>query len=376
MKLTVSLIKADVGSIGGHTRPSERMLDYVEQAVSDAIDNGILRDGYVSHTGDDIAILMTHTYGKNHETIHQFAWDTFKQAGEIAAEQGLYGAGQDLLADAPSGNVRGAGPGVAEIDVAYGDDVTDRPVESFLMFAADKCGPGLFNLPLFLGCADPMFCSGLMLPKMRAGFSFNIIDMENTKGRSTLMLHAPEDYYKATVLLRDNERFGISEIYSRAYDCQVASVSAQRLHAIAGKYVGKDDPVALVRTQSTFPAPEELLSPYMIAHYVGGDARGSHVMPVMPVAINTPVSGAYCMPILSCLAFSLDHNGYFADEPVDMFDNPVWDYVRERAQKKAFEIRQQGWSGPAMLPHSELEYSGFNDAICSLVEQFKLHKDS
>jgi len=375
MKLTISLIKADVGSIGGHTRPSERMIEYVEDATQQAIEDEMLRDAYVSFAGDDIAILMTHTYGKNHDTIHQFAWNTFKAAADIASEQGLYGAGQDLLADAPSGNVRGAGPGVAEIDIEYGDKADDRPVESFLMFAADKCGPGLFNLPLFLGFADPMFCSGLMLPKMRSGFSFEIIDMENKEGRSTLMLHAPEDYYKIPVLLRDNERFGIAGIYSREHDCQVASVSAQRLHAIAGKYVGKDDPVALVRTQHIFPAPEELLSPYMLAHYVGGDARGSHVMPVMPVAMNTPVSGAYCMPILSCLAFSLTPEGCFADEPVDMFDNPVWDFVRERAQKKAFEIRQQGWSGPAMLPHSELEYSGFNEAICSLVEQFHLEQD-
>lgn len=375
MQLTISLIKADVGSIGGHTRPSERMLTFVREAAQKAISDGMLYDAYVSHTGDDIAILMTHTYGTNHTKIHQFAWDTFKKAGDIAAEQGLYGAGQDLLADAPSGNVRGAGPGVAEMNVTYADDAPNRPVESFLMFAADKCGPGLFNLPLFLGFADPMFCSGLMLPKMRDGFSFNIIDMENRDGRSTLMLNAPEDYYKLTVLLRDNERFGISDIYSRAHDCQVASISAQRLHAIAGTYVGKDDPVALVRTQHIFPAPEELLSPYMLAHYVGGDARGSHIMPVMPVAINTPVSGAYCMPILSCLAFSLDPQGRFADEPVDMFDNPAWDYVRERAQKKAFEIRQQGWSGPAMLPHSELEYSGFNEAICGLVEQFSITEE-
>jgi len=375
MKLTVSLIKADVGSVGGHTRPSSRMLEHVYDRLEQAIEDGTLCDAYTCYTGDDIALLMTHQYGPDHEKIHQFAWDTFQQAGEIAAEQGLYGAGQDLLADAPSGNVRGAGPGVAEMEITYGEGATDRPVESFLMFAADKCGPGLFNLPLFLGFADPMFCSGLMLPKMRAGFSFHLVDMEYTEGKRTLTLHAPEDYYKIPVLLRDNERFGIERIDSRAYDVPVASVSSQRLHAIAGKYVGKDDPVALVRTQHIFPAPEELLSPYMMAHYVGGDARGSHVMPVMPVAINTPVSSAYCMPILSCLAFSLDKNGQFADEPVDMFDNPAWDHVRQRAQEKAWTMRQQGWSGPAMLPHSELEYSGFNDAICDLVNQFEVKNE-
>jgi fructose 1,6-bisphosphate aldolase/phosphatase len=40
-------------------------------------------------------------------------------------------------------------------------------------------------------------------------------------------------------------------------DEQVAAVSATRLHNIAGTYTGKDDPVAIVRTQSIFPAPEE-----------------------------------------------------------------------------------------------------------------------
>src|SRR5690606_15022619 len=102
----------------------------------------------------------------------------------------------------------------------------DRPVESFLMFAADKCGPGAYNLPLFLGFADPMYCSGLMLPKMIKGFTFKIIDMDNTGGDSTIELHAPDDYYKIVSLLRDNERFAIAEIYSRTHNYKVASISA------------------------------------------------------------------------------------------------------------------------------------------------------
>ena len=57
---------------------------------------------------------MTHTRGINDTTLHQFAWDTFLEATSVAQNQGFYGAGQDLLVDAPSGNLRGAGPGVAE----------------------------------------------------------------------------------------------------------------------------------------------------------------------------------------------------------------------------------------------------------------------
>lgn len=371
MNITLSLIKADVGSIGGHTRPSIEMISFAQNKIKEAIKSGKLLDGFVSFTGDDIALLMTHTKGENNTEIHKFAWDVFKETAEIASKQGLYGAGQDLLVDAPSANIRGAGPGVAEIEIPYGV-LSERPVEPFLMFAADKCGPGAFNLPLFLAFADPMYCAGLMLPKMIKGFQFKIIDMDNHEGDSIITLNCPEDYYKATILLRDNERFGISAIYSKEFDQKVVAVSAMRLHSIAGKYVGKDDPVALVRTQTIFPAPEEVVSPYMLAHYVGGDSRGSHVMPIMPVPINTPVTGPYCLPIISCLAFSLNSDGLFSHQYVDIFDNPSWDVVRLNAQKKALEIRKQGWSGAAMLPYSELEYGGYKEVLKDLLEQFKI----
>src|ERR1700739_1541727 len=115
MRLTVSVIKADVGSIGGHTKPSARMMATVKDEVAKAIDNGVLIDGFVCHTGDDIAIIMTHTRGEGSSEVHQFAWKTFLAATSVAKAAGLYGAGQDLLVDAPSGNLRGAGPAVAEL---------------------------------------------------------------------------------------------------------------------------------------------------------------------------------------------------------------------------------------------------------------------
>ena len=40
MKITLSVIKADVGSIGGHTMPSERMVDAVRQKVSSEVSSG------------------------------------------------------------------------------------------------------------------------------------------------------------------------------------------------------------------------------------------------------------------------------------------------------------------------------------------------
>src|SRR2546430_15690709 len=115
MRLTLSVIKADIGSVGGHTKPSTRMMAAVQGDVAKAICDGLLIDAFVCHTGDDIAIIMTHTRGEGSSEVHQLAWKAFLAATSVAKTSGLYGAGQDLLVDAPSGNVRGAGPGVAEL---------------------------------------------------------------------------------------------------------------------------------------------------------------------------------------------------------------------------------------------------------------------
>ena len=374
MKITLSILKADVGSIGGHTKPSDRMMDAVRADAAAAIKRGLLIDAFVGHTGDDICIVASHTRGENDTEVHQFAWSSFLNATAIASEYGLYGAGQDLLVDAPSGNIRGAGPAVAEIEFDHDPVKTNpsRPAESFMVLAADKCGPGAYNLPMFLGFADPMYCGGLMLPRLNEGFTFNIIDMDNTGGDSLISLNAPEDYYKITVLLRDNERFAVESIVSRYSGQTAAAISATRMHNIAGTYTGKDDPVALVRNQGIFPAPEELISPYAKAHYIGGDARGSHVMPLMPVPINTAVTGMYCLPLVSCIGFSLNKDGMFTDSFADFFDNVAWDYVRNLAQEKGIAMRSQGWSGAAMLPYGELEYSGFRTSIGNLVDNFAI----
>ena len=68
----------------------------------------------------------------------------------------------------------------------------------------------------------------------------------------------------------------------------------------------------------------------------------------------------------------MDTTGAFSENVTDFFDNPAWDFVRMKAQEKGLEMRTQGWSGAAMLPQSELEYSGFRDHIEDLVNKFKI----
>ncbi len=367
--LTISAIKADVGGVGGHTRPSASMLEAAEDRLADAADEGLIIDYDVTHTGDDVCLLMTHRHGDDASEIHDFAWSVFEAATGVAQEEGLYGAGQDLLADAPSGNVRGAGPGAAEI--TFDETAEERSAEPFLVFTGDKCGPGAFNFPLYAAFTSPMYCAGLMLPKMQDGFRFTVIDMEYAGGDRVIELNSPEEHVDLAMLLRDENRFGILSIHHRKWpDQQVVSVSTDRLHTIAGEYKGKDDPVALVRSQNIFPAPEELVSPYTTVPYVAGDARGSHHMPFMPVPINETVAGPYCLPLVACVAYSVNAEGRLS-ERVDVFGNTAWDEARRKAQRKADEIRRQGFFGAAMLPTQELEYSSFRDTLERLEGRFE-----
>ena len=141
MKITVSVIKADVGGIGGHTRPSDNLIQAVRDTVNASSD--LLIDHYIGYCGDDVHIVMSHTHGVDNEKIHKLAWDAFEAGTAVAKKEGLYGAGQDLLKDSFSGNVKGMGPGVAELEFE------ERPNEAFTVFAADKTEPGAFNYPMY-----------------------------------------------------------------------------------------------------------------------------------------------------------------------------------------------------------------------------------
>ena len=177
MRLTLSVIKADIGSVGGHTKPSARMMETVEGEVAKAIEKGLLIDGFVRHTGDDIAIIMTHARGEGSPEVHQFAWKTFLAATAVAKTSGLYGAGQDLLVDAPSGNLRGAGrpPPSSASTTASRPETRES---SFMVFAADKCGPGAYNSaalssPLRIPCIGRADAAS-----DDQGIPFHVIDMD------------------------------------------------------------------------------------------------------------------------------------------------------------------------------------------------------
>ena len=359
MKITISVIKADVGGIGGHTLPSDGLLNAIKNTVKGAGD--LLIDHYIGYCGDDTHIVMAHTHGVNNKDIHQLAWDAFMAGTEIAKQEGLYGAGQDLLKDSFSGNIKGMGPGVAEMEFE------ERANEAFTVFAADKTEPGAFNYPMYRLFVDSLSNTGLIVNKSLArGVKMNIMDVE--KGKiANLSLWEDKPIVEAALMYPS--RYVIDSVYTKD-DEPIMDASTDRLHNIAGTYVGKDDPICVVRTQKQFPATEEAGSVFNNPHYVAGNTRGSHNMPLMPVKLNSAATVNFCIPIVEALVFSM-HNGKLTG-PFDGFSTPDWDLVRENATKKALAMRSQGFIHPATLVPSELEYAeGYNSIMDVLHAKMK-----
>ena len=359
MKITVSVIKADVGGIGGHTRPSDALIDAVKETVKNSGD--LLIDHYIGYCGDDVHIVMSHTKGVDNKDVHKLAWDAFEAGTAVAKKEGLYGAGQDLLKDSFSGNVKGMGPGVAELEFE------ERANEAFTVFAADKTEPGCFNYPMYRLFVDALSNTGLIVNKSLAeGVRFTIMDVEDG---TIADLELWQDKPTLEAALMYPGRYVIAEIHTKEGE-PILSASTDRLHNIAGTYVGKDDPVCLIRTQKLFPATEEAGSVFNNPHYVAGNTRGSHNMPLMPVKLNSAATINFCIPIVESLVFSM-HNGKFTG-PFDGFSTPDWDYIREQATKKALAIRSQGFIHPATLVPDELEYAeGYKARMSKLKEKMK-----
>jgi fructose 1,6-bisphosphate aldolase/phosphatase len=359
MRITVSAIKADIGAIGGHTRPSDELLDVVKNSI-EKMGNELIIDHYIGYSGDDIHIIMTHKFGIDNDKIHKLAWDAFSEGTKTAKTQGLYGAGQDLLKDSFSGNVRGMGPGVAEIEME------ERQSEVFCIFAADKTEPGAFNFPFWRMFVDAGSNTGLLInEKLASGVTFKVMDVMTGNVADLKMW---EDKPELEAALMFPGRYVVHSVYSSEGD-QILSASTDRLHNIAGTYVGKDDPIAIVRTQKDFPATEEVGSAFNNPHYVSGNTRGSHHLPLMPVKLNSPASLNYSIPIVECLVFSM-HEGRLTG-PLDGFGTADWDLQRTWASERAMIMRNQGFIHPATLVPDELEYNkGYEARMDKLNQKF------
>ena len=362
MKATISHIKADIGSLPGHTTVYDPVINEVKNFIKEKSES-ILTDSFVSHVGDDIQITMIHNRGIDDFEVHQLAWDAFKAGTEVAKKFGLYGAGQDLLKDSFSGNIKGMGPGVAEMEI------TPRKSEPFIIYMMDKTEPGAFNFPIFKMFADPFNTPGLVIDNnMHDGFIFEVWDIVEAK---RIFFSTPEQMYDMLGLIGSKSRYVIKRVYTRPNheklpDENVAVITTDKLSFIAGEYVGKDDPAGIVRIQSGLPASGESLEAFSHPYLVSGWMRGSFNGPLMPVGLKdakmTRFDGP---PRVVALGFVLK-DGKLSG-PVDMFDDVAFDGARKTALNVVDYLRRMGPFEPHRLPEEEMEYT----TLPRVLEKFK-----
>jgi len=361
MKVTLSVIKADVGGFVGHSESHPDILALAAEHLAKAKKEGLLIDCRVAKCGDDLQLIMTHQRGEDDEKIHKFAWDVFVDCTELAKSLKLHGAGQDLLADAFSGNVRGMGPGVAEMEFE------ERKAESVLIFMADKTSSGAWNLPLYKMFADPFNTIGLVIASnMHSGFTFEVHDVKESR---KITFNAPEEIYDLLVYIGAPSRYMVKAVYHRVTGEIAASSSTQKLALIAGRYVGKDDPVCIVRAQGDFPAVGEVLEPFTLPFLVDGWMRGSHHGPFMPVSVEDSTPTRFDgPPRVIALGFQLAQGKLVG--PRDMFADRSYDLARKQANEVAEYMRRHGPFEPHRLPLGEMEYTTMPEVSKKLEDRF------
>jgi len=137
-------------------------------------------------------------------------------------------------------------------------------------------------MPLYKIFADPFNTIGLVIASnMHCGFSFEVHDVKESK---KIVFKCPEEIDDMLVLLGACSRYAVKGIYHRETGEIAAVSSTQKLSFIAGRYVGKDDPVCVVRSQGNFPSVGEILEPFTMPQIVAGWMRGSHHGPLMPTS--------------------------------------------------------------------------------------------
>jgi fructose 1,6-bisphosphate aldolase/phosphatase len=362
MKVTLSVIKADIGGYVGHSESHPDIIAKAQECLDKAKKEGTLIDCQATKCGDDLQLIMTHQKGTGDYEIHQLAWDTFVTGTALAKKMKLYGAGQDLLSDAFSGNVKGMGPGLAEMEF---EERTSEPV---LIFMADKTSAGAWNMPLYKMFADPFNTIGLVIaPNMHNGYTFEVHDVKEHK---KIRFNSPEEIYDMLVFIGAPARFAIKAVYHRDGGEIAAASSTERLSLLAGKYVGKDDPVCVVRSQGIFPAVGEVLEPFASPVLVEGWMRGSHMGPLMPVSVGDSTPSRFDgPPRVICLGYQLNKGKLLG--PRDMFADKAFNLARHQANEMADMMRRHGPFEPHRLPLDEMEYTTMPQVMEKLKGRFE-----
>jgi fructose 1,6-bisphosphate aldolase/phosphatase len=305
-KINIMCAKADVGSKGGHGTVVQAMLEAVADVWARAAEEGKILDFFITRVGDDISVTVTHINGKDNEMMHRLVWDAFINATVVAKDMSLYGAGQDLLKDSFSGNVKGAGPGITELEF------TERPSEPIIIWQADKCGPGVFNNAIAWIYTNPNSAFVALKPDKANRVNFGIVDFEhnNKAGREAVLKPSEMSgmaFNQAVGLIAGEQtRYSFTTLTQGGED--IGGVTATRLHNIAGEYTGKDDPMAVFRSQKDLPAEGLFTAPFFRLYPVFGWMMGSYKGFFLPVSLPEARIGVNDgPPLISAFGFNINN---------------------------------------------------------------------
>jgi fructose 1,6-bisphosphate aldolase/phosphatase len=144
----------------------------------------------------------------------------------------------------------------------------------------------------------------------------------------------------------------------------------ERLGIIAGRYVGKDDPVMMVRAQSGFPAVGEVLEAFAVPHLVEGWMRGSHHGPLMPVGFEDAHPTRFDGPPRVIAAGFQIAEGQLSG-PRDLFEDVSFDETRRLANFIGDYLRRTGAFEPHRLPLDQMEYTTLPAVMKKLQGRFE-----
>ncbi len=169
-----------MGGVGGHVVAAEEVKAVIAKFVLENNgyqDDPIFTSLMITHTGDDVGItgIMSETVPM--EVVDELLWDALIEGSAKATELGLYGPGQDLTADAFTGNLRGAGPASVVLPLPVRPE---NPSQTIVVSFADKTEPMAFNYYATGAYMLPRFNSGLVIAssKMKRGYLFEIVDLD------------------------------------------------------------------------------------------------------------------------------------------------------------------------------------------------------
>lgn len=354
--VTISVIKAEIGSLAGTSRIHPELLEHASRMLKNA-EGDLLIDSFVTHAGDDLELIMTHRNGVDDPEIHGLGWSVFLECTEIAKKLHLFGAGHDILSDAFSGNVKDMGPGCAELEFE------ERESEPVLIFMTDKTGPGACNYFLYRMFADPFTTPGLVLdPAMCGGFVFEVQDVVDCR---SIALATPAESHALLAYIGAPSRYVVSRVWRRDGGEEIAAATSSQRQT-GDRHAGSDDPVMIVRAEAGFPTVGELLEPFASPVITAGWMRGCHFGPLMPVGLYDANSTRFDGPPRAvCLGFQVTNGRLIG--PVDMFDDPGFDRVRARCNEVADLLRTHGPFEPHRLPPTDTEHA----ALAHVEEKYR-----